>query len=253
MSWLDFPPCDIISSLNTINAAIIERNSYMSPSTDTDYYRFDFLPRPCSKFAVLGKMRDTLYNLKILYQEHFPVKNFGCWGHWRPYENVEGISLENAIAAELTEVGINSNAVLLKYPMRYSDVDFVRGCYYLLNNVLLYSTYNIGALRGQHLHREWSSEEAYDRENPSVDEIVENLVDGHGCVGMSGYYKSSLNSDINTHFIQYYTNGKYIYAPELRGDWKAHYTVQIYKYLSYPRYDDVQIYGEKYETFYFWN
>ena len=200
MSWLDFPPCDIISSLNTINAAIIERNSYMSPSTNTDNDRFDLLPRPCSQFAVLDKMRDTVDNLLLLYKGHFPVKNFGRWANqWNPYKHADRSELEYAIAAELSEVGIDPGAFFMKdNPRRRSDVNFIRACYHLINNVLLYNLEGF-AVTGQHIHREWRSEEAYDNNAPSVDEIV----DAHSGFGrggyaaaaaMEGYYKPRLIS-----------------------------------------------------------
>lgn len=254
MSWLDFPPCDIISSLNTINAAIIERNSYMSPSTNTDNDRFDLLPRPCSQFAVLDKMRDTVDNLLLLYKGHFPVKNFGRWANqWNPYENALRFELEDAIAAELSEVGIDPGAFFMKNnPRRRSDVNFIRACYHLINNVLLYNLEGF-AVAGQHIHRGWRSEEAYDNDDPSVDETVDahsgSGYDGYpACAAMKGYYKSSFYSDFNMYFLQRHVDFTWghVNAPELQGNWKARYTVRIYKLLDYPRESNVQVHEESY-------
>lgn len=254
MSWLEHPPCKMVSALNTINAAIIERYNYMYPSSSTDYSWFNFLSTPCDRYNVWEKMRDTVNNLRNLYKGHFPVKSFGRWSdRWNPYEYTSGPELEAAIVAELSEVGIDPGAFFMKNnPRRRSDVNFIRACYHLINNVLLYNLEGF-AVAGQHIHRGWRSEEAYDNNDPSVDEIVDGTT-GSGLGGepaaaaMVGYYKSSLESDFNIHFLQRHVDFTWghVNAPELQGNWKARYTVRIYKQLNRPRESNVQVHEESY-------
>ena len=92
------------------------------------------------------------YHILRLYRAAFPLENFGKWSVLRPnsykgealYKDGEDIDLKkspllrNAIAEELKRAKINPDGFLWQLPYRIGDGDFIRACYHLLYNCILY-------------------------------------------------------------------------------------------------------------------
>lgn len=236
MSWLSAPPVEIIPALNRLVEVIIERYHYMYPSKYTaEGSVFQFFQTPAENGIVQSKISDIRRHIAELYRHHFPVKNFGVWaGNWQPFFKFQYDSeeVQNAITAELTEAGIDPAGFWHTPPHLISDGNFVRACYHLLNNVILYSVYGLGSLKCQSRLLKWDSIGDYDRNQPDVDEIVNYGVSGfYGCA-VYGTFKSSLQREFNRRFCQlaFDTWGNQ-YSPELQGKWKGRYTTRIQKQL----------------------
>ena len=252
MSWLDSPPVDIITSINIIVDVLRERYTYMYPglSHEANGEYFDCLPRPSSIYAVRQKMRYISQAITGLYRIHFPVKNFDRWANWQPYGNYRQNAPEipNAIRTELSAVNIDPDGVLLISPHRISDGNFIRGCYYLLNNVLLYNASGIGGQSCRSEIKQWSHESDYDNNFPDVDTIADYGVSGLSGSAMYGYYKKSLQCEFDRRFVQ---NVFDIWGnqsgPKLKGTWRGRYKTSIYKQLWEPRKDGLSDYGEIYD------
>ena len=252
MSWLDSPPVDIITSINIIVDVLRERYTFMYPglSHEANGEYFDYLPRPSSIYAVRQKMRYISYAIIELYRIHFPVKNFDRWADWQPYGNYRRNAPEipDAIRAELSAVNIDPDGVLLTSPHRISDGNFVRGCYYLLNNVLLYSASGIGGQSCRSTLKEWSTDSEYDNNLPDVDITVDYGEGGLSGSAAYGYYKRSMRCEFDRRFVQdvfdIWGNQS---GPELQGQWRGRYKTSIWKELLDPRKDNLDDYGEYYD------
>ena len=235
MSWLSAPPVEIIPALNRLSEVITERYHYMFPSKYTaEESVFEFLPTPSAKDNVKRKISDIRSHIAILYRHHFPVKNFGVWaGNWQPFFKFQDYSEEvkNGITAELTEAGIDPAGFWHTPPHLISDGNFVRACYHLLNNVILYSLHGMNFHTCQARLLKWNG--GYDRGEPSVDKIVDTFAHGGtpGCA-VYGKYKESLHCEFSRHLWQYpFDTWGNQYSPELQGKWKGRYTTRIQKQL----------------------
>lgn len=241
MSWVNLAPSDIISTLNILSAAYTERHNYFWQKSELP----ELLPRPSSTAAVKNFMRNLKQNILLLYEHHFPVKNFGRWGYWEPYVNKYTEVLEAAVNDELTTAGIDPGGILLTTPRRINDRTFVRGAYYLLNNLLLYRVTYLGSQK-LILHEEkWWTDSNYDTNTPYVDEITEST--GHYGRAMEGYLKSSRYRETERRFHQPEEGVADEHYPLLHGSWKGRYTTRIEKILRYPQEDGVNVREEVYD------
>lgn len=252
MSWLDPNPVDIISSINIIVDVLHERYDYMLPaiSHDANPGIFEYLPRPCSTYVVKNKMEYIRLAVCELYRWHFPVRNLGNWGHWQPFgkNSYNNVEMTDAIRAELLEAGIDPDGFFLTAPCRISDGNFIRGCYHLLNNVLLYTASDIGGQSCRSTIKEWSTDSEYDNNLPDVDITVDYGEGGLSGSAAYGYYKRSMRCEFDRRFVQivYDTRGNKN-GPELRGNWRGRYRTSIWKELLDPRENGLNDYGEYYD------
>ena len=243
MSWLTFPPAEIISSLNIITEALNERFSYMLPTYHRNY---KYLTRPCSAAEVKYQMKEIADGIKILYREHFPVKNFGRWAYWKPYKDLDtDAKIGPAVSAELAAAEIDPQGLIWDKPHRIADVNFIRACYYLLNNILLYCVDRLYKSGRTHV-LEWGSESRYDNNDPIVDMVVDNLSDFDAYAAV-GYRKINLRCVLNRYFYQSAFHNGMMVTPALTGAWKGRYTTSISKALLYPQTENVQEFGEEYD------
>lgn len=248
MSWLPSPPVDMISSLNIITDVLKERFSYMLPNYSQNGGIFEYLTRPCSRNAITSKMDYIASGIRTLYREHFPVKNFGRWAHWQPYLALDtNAKINPVISDELATVGIAPDGLIWNYPHRISDGNFIRACYHLLNNVLLYRVTNVSYMAGQTHVREWSSENHYDSDTPLVDEIVDGFAGDLAGYAAVGHLKTSMHCQLTRNFYQEPFSKGIQVTPILTGAWKGRYTTSISKALLYPQTENVQEFGEEYD------
>lgn len=243
MSWVNLAPSDIISTLNILSAAYTERYNYFWQKSEQP----EILPRPSTTYAVKDFMRYFREKIRLLYEHHFPVKNFGRWGHWQPYWSEDYKVLDAAISDDLTAAGIDPGGILLTVPRRITDRTFVLGAYYLLNNILLYRVNYLGGQKVTLREEKWWTESNYDTNTPYVDEITEGGSDGGYGKAMEGYLKSTRYRESNRRFFQPdegYGGARY---PLLQGSWKGRYTTQISKLLRHPQEDGFEKREEVYD------
>ncbi|MBE6362580.1 MAG: hypothetical protein E7054_02890 [Lentisphaerae bacterium] len=237
MNWLD-TPVGIVPALNRLTEVIIERYNYMMPAKNTEGTGFEFIPLPATASQVKNKISYIKLHIATLYAMHFPVKNFGIWsGNWRPFDKLEYDSeeVQNGITAELTSAGIDPAGFWQTPPHLISDGNFVRACYHLLNNVILYSVYGLGVQNCQSRLLKWSSESAYDNDRPSVDETVDYGEGGLPGCAVYGKYKEYLRCEFNRRFAQNaFDTWDNQMSQELHGNWKGRYSTRIHKQLTRP-------------------
>ena len=244
MSWVNLAPSDIISTLNILSAAYTERYNYFWQKSEQP----EILPRPSTTYAVKDFMRNFREKIRLLYELHFPVKNFGRWGHWQPYLHKYTDVLDAAISDDLTAAGIDPGGILLTCPRLISDRTFVLGAYYLLNNILLYRVERLGGQKVTLHEEKWWTESNYDTNTPYVDEITENTpASGSYGKAMEGYLKSTRYRESNRRFFQPEDGIVGEHYPLLRGSWKGRYTTKINKVLSYPQEDGKSEKGDQYD------
>lgn len=138
MSWLT-TPVRIIPALNTILDALLERRQYT-------YFPNVNLGNTCDHFQLplnfrnqSNEMTDRIRKLiRELYRIHFPPANFGKWSVMRPYAKSNDAEIDDAIAEDLRKANIDPAGFFWQKPHLLGDGTFVRACYYLLNNILLY-------------------------------------------------------------------------------------------------------------------
>ena len=120
MSWLE-TPVQIIPALNRLTEAIVERYNYMVPAR---YVDGELLSLPAERGQVRKKIDYIKTHIANLYGCHFPVKNFGTWGHWRPFDklNADSEEIRTAISNELIEVGIDPAGFWMDAPRLISDL-----------------------------------------------------------------------------------------------------------------------------------
>ena len=137
MSWIELPPSKMISALNQIHLAITERLRYNHPNhSGLESFVLPQSRSINSMYDYTGRIRSCL---RQMYKEHFPLANLGKWAKLRPYGEYSTDELDLAIAGELSAAGIDPAGFFHPRPHRISDGTFVKACYHLLNNVLIYS------------------------------------------------------------------------------------------------------------------
>lgn len=178
-------------------------------------------------------LRTYMYNL---YRYHFPITSFGKWtSSPRPFENFSNEQLDDAIAAELANAGIEPSAFVGEYPRRITDKKFLVACYHLLNNVLLYFPKPL--TQGcRSVVQKWRSESDYDLGHFDVNEIVDgNERGGYPGYAVVGYYKESRIENFDRFFTA--STSSRVHGMDYSGSWKGRYTTSIIKDLDYPRYE----------------
>ena len=213
MSWLS-TPSRIVPTVNRIIEAAHERAKYSNPDGYWGSY-YDLYSLPCgtrSAYDMSNRIREMIWGL---YREHFPPANFGKWSQMRPYADFTDAQIEDAIAAELRKVNIDPAGFFWEAPHPLGDGTFVRACYHLLNNVLLYTfpgTINLtGKVRSD-------SGLIYDasRESFPFCTLVGKLENG------SSYYE---------HIDLHYVIPEDTY-PRLQGNWKVKHKIDsVYRYV----------------------
>lgn len=208
MSWLT-TPVRIIPALNTILDAILERVKYTNrPNLNWgDTYEHFQLPLNFQNQSnrLTNRIRELI---RPLYREHFPPAKFGKWSVTRPYANLSDTEIDDAIAVELQKVGIDPNGYLWQKPHLLGDGTFVRACYHLLNNILLYRA---PESFGQTVKTVWL---------PSDDDNDSTYDDDHGYPAGTYVGKLYNGGGYYRHFDRHFTVPDNAY-PKLQGNWKA--------------------------------
>ena len=234
MSWLDMPPCKMIPAFNCINAAILERLRYANPNGY--FIGYDTVNLPLSRTNPIAKFTNRIHSgIRQLYRCHFPIANFGKWSKRRPYGDYSEDDLDLAIANELASAGIDPGWFFRQKPHKYSDGNFIRACYHLLNNVLLYA---IGAneLDSNYFTQSMKTERiTIDGSHITTIEGSDGLI--YGCAAMSRESDGYASRHIDRRFV--ITEYEY---PKLQGSWQARYYVgSILKEVIYPKNSDDKV------------
>ena len=138
MSWLT-TPVRIIPAFNTILDAIYEREKYAQRPNYQFGDTYDHFQLPLNFYNRSDEITDRIRELiRGLYRKHFPPANFGKWSVMRPYAESSDAEIDDAIAKDLQKAEIDPAGFLWQKPHWQGDGTFVRACYYLLNNILLY-------------------------------------------------------------------------------------------------------------------
>ena len=236
MSWVEMPPCRIVPALNTLLPAIRERMAVRrAPDVSQDSLTEPLLTVP-HRYGEVKDYYDYIRgHLSYLYRYHFPVTAFGKWSKVHPFENLTTSQIDDAIVAELRNAGIDPAGWLLTKPHRVSDGNFLKACYHLLNNVLLYFPLEIIPYCRSKVEK-WSTDGAYDRGQPSVDETVDgdewSHYPGYATVG---YFKRSRIQNFDRHFRSAFDRSYYAYGMDFTGSWKGRYTTVIRRDLLNPK------------------
>ena len=204
MSWLT-TPVKIIPALNTILDALYERAKYVVRPDYPFGETYNHYELPLNFRNQSNDITDRIRKLiRDLYREHFPPSNFGKWSVMRPYAESSDSEINDAIAIDLQKAGIDPNGYLWQKPHWQGDGTFVRACYYLLNNILLYR-----------------APESFEQTTKTIDSSGDWQTDGaHGYptgtyVGKlfdgRGYYRH-FDRRFNVPELQY---------PKMQGSWKA--------------------------------
>ena len=217
MSWLT-TPVRVIPALNTILDAILERVNYTNrPGLNWgDTYKHFQLPLDFRNQS--NDLPDRIRKLiRPLYREHFPPSKFSQWSVTRPYANLSDTEIDDAIAVELQKVGIDPNGYLWQKPHLLGDGTFVRACYHLLNNILLYTA---PESFDQTVKTRWpgDSDDGFifdDRHDYPAGTYVGKMYNGTG---------------FNRHFDRHF-NVRDTSYPKLQGNWKARCSSYVYRYV----------------------
>ena len=233
MSWVDMPPCKMIPAFNCINAAILERLRYTAPNDYFIGYATLDLPRRRS-FRTADAVSYNLFDhirssIRGLYKRHFPVANFGKWSKRHPYGDYSDDEIDLAIAGELASAGIDPAGFFPQKPYKFSDGNFIRACYHLLNNVLIYSLGSTD-LDSQYFTQNMKTE----RVSIETGNVVVTYDDQDkfifGTAADSRYKEWYFHRHVDRRFVIGET-----YYPKLQGNWKAKYNISsIRKELLYP-------------------
>ena len=137
MSWLD-TPVKIIPALNKIIDALHERAIYASyPGVNFgSVYEHVNLPYSARNTNNLSDRIRSM--IRSAYRDHFPSENFGKWSKLHPYGDYTDAQIDEAIAADLQKADIDPAGFFWGRPHLLGDGTFIRACYHLLNNVILY-------------------------------------------------------------------------------------------------------------------
>jgi hypothetical protein len=213
MSWLE-TPCRITLACDRICEAINERIAYMHGGLRAPIQ----LPRyPILGYRMASNIRKLRNSIHSLYAEHFPPV-FGEFTPPRPYGSLTENEVNDAIAAELQKANIDpAGYFMTPPPHRLSDGNFVRACYHLLNNVVLYRVPDIFSVR---IKVKWSAPGSDDIIFDNDDwvfqryknRIVASFDDGRGYYGEYERY--------------YYVPDNY-YGPGFVGNWKARFNITL--------------------------
>lgn len=219
MSWLT-TPVRIIPAINTILDAIYEREKYAQrPNYKSDNY--DHFELPLNFFNQSKQVTDRIRKLiRGLYREHFPPANFGKWSVTRPYANSSDAEIDDAIAEDLRKANIDPAGFFWQKPHLQGDGTFVRACYYLLNNILLYRAPEKfeQTVKTQRSFDDWTTDGAHDY---PVGTYVGKLFNGRI------YYR---------HFDRRFNVLENSY-PKLQGSWKGR-CKDSYVYRSVSKYEN---------------
>lgn len=243
MSWAEVPG-RIIPTYNAIIEALDERRKFfISPDS--------ILPPPV--LDIPSPYRSVAFNsirsgIKQLYREHFPPSGInGEWTPPRPYENCTDEEIEDAIAAELQAANINpADFFYINPPTPICNGNFIRACYHLLNNVLIYCIHVFTL----HAHSRTTIWYSYDHSKPDGDPDEDYIEDRHFLGGPGDYIMwGRLEKQRQYNFDVYWAqddrkgiNG----GAFLKGSWKARYTVEIEKSLGEPQSETDQRFYERY-------
>ena len=138
MSWLT-APVRIIPALNTILDALHERAIYASRPGMNFGSVYEHFELPYSAVNHTNNLSDRIRGMiRSAYRDHFPPENFGKWSKLHPYGDYTDAQIDEAIAADLQKADIDPAGFFWGRPHLLGDGTFVRACYHLLNNVILY-------------------------------------------------------------------------------------------------------------------
>ena len=220
MSWLE-TPCRIAIAGDRIREAIYERMAYMGIPGRGDVGEFAGIPNKSWQGAYY--IDNIRHNIRLMYVKHFPPV-FGEFTPPCPYGRFNEGNIDDYIAAELQKADIDPAGFFWTKPHRWSDGNFARACYHLLNNVLLYRVpsqfYVTGRIKtsGGYVFPETSS---------AFQTYAGCLV---GKIGPGDHYYEELDrhytSDIASVGLSYS-------GPQLIGEWKALYTAsRVHRYVK---------------------
>lgn len=214
-----------------IRAAILERYAAFG-STGMDGFVYKFTPPYYfHNSGFKSVFEDFRRHIKILYSRAFPPENFGKWSALRPnlYDMDNGWGqtplIDAEIARKLREAGIDPSGFFWEVPHRFCDGNFVRACYYLLNNCILY-------FLPESIGRECKATETIYSNYDKGKFIKVEHDDSAGAVLVSvasGYLKENMIVHHSPRFV----NTDETHYPIL-GDWRLRYRAQLSSYLQSP-------------------
>lgn len=241
MSWLEIP-VRIIPALNRILDALEERYIYSLKSSSNTGNQFERFSEPCRRRNEVNSYTDRIRDcIRTVYRYHFPVSNFGKWAKVTPFGNYTTQEIDDAIALELSSAGIDPAWYFWTPPHRGCDGNFIRACYYLLNNVLLYQC-GINT-DGRIFEQETNTEEiTLSGSYIQTHSGPEGLSYGAAAYSDELYTPDSAYRHIDRRFkiVDYYS---YLF----QGSWKVRYTASIFKVLWHPKDSTLEEYNEKKE------
>lgn len=208
MSWLT-TPVRIIPALNTILDALHERAIYASQPGVNFGSVYEHFVLPYSARNNTNNLSDRIRSLiRSAYRDHFPPENFGKWSKLHPYSGFTDKQIDEAIASDLRKADIDPAGFLWGRPHLLGDGTFIRACYHLLNNVILYPAFRYAF--PQTTKTRFGSIVYDNARNLPNGTIVGKLFNG------AGYFE---------HFDRKFVLADNSY-PKLQGSWKAKRTVR---------------------------
>lgn len=203
MSWLD-TPVKIIPALNKIIDALHERAIYASSPGVNFGSVYEHFELPYSAVNHTNTLSDRIRSMiRSAYRDHFPPENFGKWSKLHPYGDYTDAQIDEAIAADLHKADIDPAGFFWGRPHLLGDGTFVRACYHLLNNVILYPA--IKQAIPQTTKTRFGDIEYDGARNMPLGTIVGKFYNGEG------YFE---------HFDRRFVLAENTY-PKLQGNWKA--------------------------------
>ena len=239
MSFLQVPS-KIRDAFPILREAIMERYTACGYRVDETFYRFR-PPYPFSNSGFRSVFETFRYHIKRLYAYAFPPENFGKWSDLRPnlydWETASTGGDTPLLDAKISEVlqnaGIDPSGLFWEVPHRFCDGNYIRACYYLLNEKILhFMPGQIGrtckARIIKYLNYDKGDHQIYEYDTPE-DGLLISVAYGH--------LKQSMLSHHDPKFI----NTEAAYRPVV-GNWKLRYRAELNTYMDAVNSGDEGVY-----------
>ena len=244
MSFLEVPS-KIRDAMPVIREAILERYAAIGSNSMDDFVRKFSPPFPFHNAGFREVFEDFRRHIKTLYARAFPPENFGKWSALRP--NLFDIDggwdnnplLDAEIARKLREANIDPSGFFWEVPHRFCDGNFVRACYYLLNECILY-------FLPEGIGRECKATETIYSDYDKGKFVKLERDDSAGALMMAvawGELKKNMTVHHSPRFVNVYEKNY-----PIQGTWRLRYRAQLSSWLSSPvdKNDEEQFISNKY-------
>ena len=228
MSFLEVPS-KIRDAFPILRAAIMERYEARGNYVG-DFFRLK-PPYPFNNAGFRIVFETYRYHVKRLYAWAFPPENFGKWSELRPnlcdWETTatDGTTplLDAKIAEVLQNAGIDPSGFFWTTPHRFCDGNYLRACYYLLNEKILYFAPTMlgrtcSATKIKYTNYDKGQYQTYHYDTPE-DGLLISVAYGF------------LKRDMLYHHNPKFYNPEAEYRP-LFGDWKLRYRAELNTYMD---------------------